>query len=684
MEDRLFEIHNDNSFEPVFQNGSVVQALNRVKNCLNYSLKEEYGIEDSEITDKFLKLHGLDKDRFDFINNFESLIEQGIADNSIDTNANKGETSITGLLAETAMPINKLVGYRYLYRKMKDMYGKKRAKYLAGKMYDMSLALADSTNILKPYCWSVNASKLVLEGRPWGTLPSLPPKHLNSYTSCLAEILHQLSNHLAGAIAVGSFFLDLAHMMIYGDKKTLSDLKGTNYRKSVENALQSFIHSMNHLSRNSVESPFTNISIMDTIKLRSLIDDDNMGWYFENDEDLFGVPTEALKDCGEMEWKEYIIRCILELEEIYMGIMDKGDLCHDGRPITFPVSTLNISRQENADGTYDFADKEFLNNICKNHDIMRYNIYVSSGNKLASCCRLINDNDLFEMGSQVNSFGGAGLSLGSHRVVTINIRRVALESRTYAEFKELLKQRMEEASDILKAHKELIKDMVKKGTQPFISNGWINLDRMFSTFGIMGYYEASEDFKNRFDEDFDYISDMIEFMEENSRRISREKGIVTNIEEIPGESMSYKLANSDRWLFGEDKVKEPLYANQVIPLWKDTTLYEKFKAEGVASKMSGGGICHYSLGEKVTSKQAMKVIETALKCGCEHFALNPTYSICENDHYSFGKNKECPVCGGKITDNLTRTVGFFVKTSNMNTAKRTEDYEKRFYKGVGV
>ena len=386
MEDRLFEIHNDNSFEPIFQNGSVVQALNRVKNCLNYSLKEEYGIEDSEITNKFLKLHGLDKDRFDFINNFEALIEQGIADNSIDTNANKGETSITGLLAETAMPINKLVGYRYLYRKMKEMYGKKRAKYLAGKMYDMSLALADSTNILKPYCWSVNASKLVLEGRPWGTLPSLPPKHLSSYTSCLAEVLHQLSNHLAGAIAVGSFFLDLAHMMIYGDKKTLSDLKGTDYRKSVENALQSFIHSMNHLSRNSVESPFTNISIMDTIKLRSLIDDDNMGWYFENDKDLFGVPTEAIKDCGEMEWKEYIIKCILELEEIYMEIMDRGDLCHDGRPITFPVSTLNISRQENADGTYDFADKEFLNNICKNHDIMRYNIYVSSGNKLASCC----------------------------------------------------------------------------------------------------------------------------------------------------------------------------------------------------------------------------------------------------------------------------------------------------------
>ena len=32
MEDRLFEIHNDNSFQPIFENGSVVKALNRVKN----------------------------------------------------------------------------------------------------------------------------------------------------------------------------------------------------------------------------------------------------------------------------------------------------------------------------------------------------------------------------------------------------------------------------------------------------------------------------------------------------------------------------------------------------------------------------------------------------------------------------------------------------------------------------
>lgn len=373
--------------DPYFSYGATTQALCRVRHCLNYSLKENYGIEDPEIVDKFLKMHGLSKEHFDFINNFESLIEKGIADDSVDTNANKGEVSIEGLFAEVAMPIKKITGYRYLYRKMKSLYGKKRAKYLAGLMYDMSLALADSTNILKPYCWSVNASKLVIEGRPWGSLPSLPPRRLSSYLNCLQEVIHQLSNHLAGAIAIGSFFLDLAHMFIYRDQLTLSELENDpKIRKDIENDLQSFIHSMNHLSRNSVESPFTNISIMDPVKLGALIGDEEMGWYFEKEDPIDGSPERALKDCGEGDWKEYVIKCILGIEDIYMNIMDAGDKCHDGRPITFPVSTVNISRKKNRLGNYEFDSREFVDYVCKNHDIMRYNIYVSEGNKLASCC----------------------------------------------------------------------------------------------------------------------------------------------------------------------------------------------------------------------------------------------------------------------------------------------------------
>lgn len=209
---------------PSFESGSVNSALTRIKNTLNYSLKSNYGIENEEVTEKFLRLHGLDKARFDFINNFETLIEKGIADESVDTNANKHDVSITGYFAEVAMPINKLVGYRYLYRKLKEMYGKKRAKYLSGLMYDMSIAIADSSKITMPYCYSLNASKLVYEGRPWGSLPSAPPNRVSSYIHALVETVHQLSNHVCGALAVGSFFLDVAHVYLYREGKTLQDL----------------------------------------------------------------------------------------------------------------------------------------------------------------------------------------------------------------------------------------------------------------------------------------------------------------------------------------------------------------------------------------------------------------------------------------------------------------------------
>lgn len=856
----------ENKNESTFDSSSVNAALTRIKNTLNYSLKENYGIEDPEITEKFLHMHGLDKSRFDFINNFETLIEKGIADESVDTNANKCDKSIMGYFSEVALPIRKLVGYRYLYRKIKELYGKKRAKYLTGLLYDMSLALADSTSILVPYCFSVNASKLVMEGRPFGSLPSGAPHRINSYVAALSETIHQLSSHLAGAIAVGSYFLDLAHIMIYREHKTLSDLRNSEYRKYVENTHQAFIHSVNMLSRNGgVESPFVNISVFDKPKLRALLNDDNMGWYFQKEDIADGIPEETLKDCGDRDWIEYIIDMIIQIEDIYLDVMDKGDPLHDNRPIEFPVTTClpegefiyingkvdrienffkdfndgwtgvselytigpdgnnvkikgvykgfsdnlikikvrgsdktlaftpdhlcvledgtkvkardlkkndrlayipqisdkfryksisdasnhiedssavvvniefisspmtpvynievdneshtymlpcgivtsncNISRTTDESGNRYFEDPEAVDWYCS-HDIPRYNIYLSEGMKVASClsyntpftftdkdentytmpigdyvetrldntdlgdedaiekyldgsdkvlsrhgeytsivrvvklknksgrivrinftsgdqlwctpdhelmlkneelvkaqdlipgsllykhlevkdidifdsdepvydvevnredhlykinlpsglnitthncCRLVNNNELFEFGGQVNSFGGTALSLGSHRVVTVNIRRCSLMAKSYEDFEERLGQKMDEAAEVLYAHKMLIKDLISRGTQPFIENGWLDLDRMFSTIGIMGYYEADQDFKKTYGED-DYLKKMIHFINNKAIDITRryEGKIIVNVEEIPGESMGARLASTDHWIF---------------------------------------------------------------------------------------------------------------------------------------
>lgn len=824
--------------ETTFDSSSVNAALTRIKNTLNYSLKENYGIEDPEITERFLHLHGLDKSRFDFINNFETLIEKGIADESVDTNANKCDKSITGFFSETAMPINKLVGYRYLYRKLKELYGKKEAKRLSGEMYDMSLALADSSNILKPYCYSINASKLVMEGRPFGSLPSGIPHRVSSYINTLCEIIHQLSNHTAGALAIASFHFDIAHVMIYREHKTLTDLKNPEYRKYIKNSYQCFVHSMNHLSRNAVESPFTNVSIFDRPKLRGLLGEDNLAWYFDKDDIIDGSPSEALEDCGDKDWIEYIIEVILELEDIFMDVMDEGDKLHNNRPIEFPVSTINFSRVTDENGNRSFADPEFVKHICENHDIVRYNIYTSESLKIASCCfapntpltfinsdgevstmsigdyvetrldeelgnkdyvqrplpgdefintrhgqiipitgviklqnkwkrlikitfttgdevwctpdqkflllneelaeakdltegsllyrylevksvdsyesdepvydievgsedhifkiklpsghslrvencRLINDGELFELGGQVNSFGGTALSLGSHRVCTVNLRRISLECSSWEDYLNRLNHRMEDAAKVLLAHRSLLKDLIAKGTQPFMENGWLDLDRMFSTFGILGYYEADQDLRKRFGEG-NYLEDMIKFIDEKARELTTRYHNVYNVEQIPSESMAPRLAKCDRWLYGEEKVPEALYANQFVPLWEDVTLREKFEREGyIGSLLTGGGIVHFNLGEKVTPKQAYSIIEGALKAGCEHFALNSVYSVCNNDHFTLGKVQTCPHCNLPIENFLTRVVGFWTFTKNWSKEKREGDFERRNYRKTG-
>lgn len=657
----------------MFEDSGVVAALNRVSSSIKFSLADKYKITDDAVRAQLLKVHGLSKENFDFIKNTEVMISSNISDASIDVNANKNETTMSGIFSEVTASINKIVGYRYLYRKMKEMYGKEEAKKLSGEMYDLSLAIADSTKILLPYCFSIDASKLVIKGRDFGVLPSKPPKRLSSYISALNETVHQFSNHLAGALALGSFFLDIAHILIYREKITFSGLKEEKNRKYVENCYQNFIHSVNHLSRNSVESPFTNVSIFDKTKLETLLADDNMGWYF-SEEIKF---EEVDKD----KQKKYVVDYIAELQEIFMDFFDKGDPINAGKPYRFPICTLNISKKTN--GNIKVVNEEFIKKATK-HEIHRYNILVSEGSKVSSCCRLVNNFELFELGGQMNSFGGAGISLGSHRVVTINFNRIALEAETEEQYWNILEDRVNSASKILEAHRELLKDTIKLGLQPFMKSGWLRLDRMFSTFGMIGLVEANILLKEKFKSEKDFMELSLKMLNNKAKEFSMNTKNIYNIEQIPGESMAVKLCAVDKLLFGKDKVPYEMYANQFIPLWQDATVWERMEIDGKYNQLvTGGGIVHINIGEKITASQATKLIEFATKSGCEHFALNTVYSECTEGHVSFGDVNKCPVCGERIIEKYTRVVGFFVPVSSFNKVRREWEFPRRVSNTIG-
>lgn len=654
----------------MFDDSGISASLNRVKSCLDHSLDVKYNKKDSELTQDILRMHGMSKDDFDFIRNTEKMLSSNLADVSIDSNSNKNEVNISGIMTEVASPINKIVGYRSLYRKLSEKYGKEEAKRLSGEMYDMSLALADSTKILIPYCFSIDASKIVISGRDFGMLPSSPAKRLSSYIAALNETVHQLSNHVAGALAIGSFFFDVAHVLIYKEGYTFDNLFDKEVRKYIENCFQSFIHSVNHLSRNSQESPFTNISLFDKVKLATFLSPENMGWYFQPEE---GFTLEA--------WTDYVIKYITEVQNIFTDFFDKGDIINGGRNFRFPVVTANISKHEE-NGNVELLDKQFIADISKK-EVYRYNILVSEGSKVASCCRLLNNFELLELGGQMNSFGGSGISLGSHRVVTINFNRIALEATSYQEYKDILIERIHSSAKILEAHRELIKDLIAIGKQPFMKNGWLRLDRMFSTFGVLGIKEASETLKHKFGVSEDVIADSLTILNDKARELTIQTKNIFNIEQIPGESMAPKFAKIDKILFGEEQVPYEMYANQFVPLWEDVSIYERMQVDGKYNKLfSGGGICHFNLGEKVRSDQAEALIEYAASVGCEHFALNPVYSECCNGHNSFGNYDDCPVCRGKIVEKYSRVVGFLTPITSWNKTRREWEFPKRKFTNI--
>lgn len=643
-------------------------------NSYKYKNIEEKNID--KITTDILKMHGLDESNFDFVGNIENTVNSHILNNiSIDANANKAEKTVEYVVHEVCQPVEKAIGYDMLYRQMKKDWGKDDAKKLSKLMYNYALAISDSTRILKPYCYSLDAREIVLKGRNFGQLPSKPAKYLSSYIAALNETVHQISNHLAGAVAIGTFFFDSARVLMYtdnyGDGFKLEDIKNENkIRKYIENCFQQFVHSVNHLSRSGSESPFTNVSVFDKYKLRTLLLRENLLNYYPEIEKI-------TKNNNEEYNINYIIDYIYELQKIFIEFFDKGDVLNGGIMYRFPVVTVNFSK---SDDNTTLLDKEFLDYMTEK-DIYRYNIFVSKGTKLASCCRLINNVDTMqEYAAQSNSFGGVGISLGSHRVLTINFNRIALEAKTKEEYFKILEERISDSAKILRSHKNLIQVLADKGLQFFISNGWIKMDKLFSTFGILGLVEANELAKEKYnlDEEYDLIKESLEFLNKRMIEESKKYDLIGNIEQIPAETMAVRLCDVDKMLFGEDLVPYKLYANQFIPLWQDATMWEKLEADGkYNSLITGGGIVHAQISEKVTQEQAKRIIKFATLCGCEHFALNAIYTKCDNNHSSFGNYTTCPVCGSNNLKHFTRVVGFFTEVENWNPVRREWEFPRR-------
>lgn len=661
---------------------------------------------------QYLNLDGIGSRKVDVGQMSHNYFTKNLADTSVDMNANANEElSANNYQAEVTKGVLKLEGYYLIWRYMKKRFGLERANEALTAIWDGSLYFHDASGhgVQVPYCFAFSTSSIMLDGRPYGQLHSLPPKRSDSFIAQVIEVCMDMSQEFAGAVApsdlivnycyyskkelnellalvsdlraviepeknqghwflimrvIAHFFgIDLsdkkahdkffktAFKIGFGDVDTL--LTRFHYKKML-NDFQKFVHVMNNKFRVSGQSPFTNVSIFDRPNLMKL---------FEH------VPY--------LDGSNIDIEYVMTVQKLVAGWFAKGDP-KTGLPYRFPVMTCNVSIDENNEP----LDDDFVKFIAEaNTDLGVFNIYGSEGSKIAMCCRYVNDMERMKYRS--DSFGNGGLNIGAHRIVLIDNPKIALEAGTEEKFFEILGTRLELAKDLLLVHREeILRRRVERGFLKFFKPlQWLNLDMFFSTIGLTGIYETCHYLGMPIESEAGqkFVERLLTTYEAYADKFSEETKHSFNVEEVPGESAVITLAKKDKITFGDKQVFE-LYSNQYLPLIADVPLADRVDLTGKFMNMvSGGGIFHMNIQDKIPTAEKMeKIIRMLLKKGIIHFAVNYGFGICENGHTTIvGNQPVCPICGAPIKDYYTRIIGYFTKTSSWNEVRRNYDFPQR-------
>lgn len=589
---------------------------------------------------RLLELEGIAPSYLNVQDMAERYCNERASDMSVDANANRNEgKTYCGYLHEVTSGWLKLQGYYDIHKKMAHMFGSDRADELISAVWKGDLYIHDSTAIQAPYCWACSTSFLLSKGTPWGQLHSLPPRYRHSYIDQVKEVTIEVAQNIAGAVALGDFFVNYAYFVM----QECMDIYNPNDRKKIENDFQSLVHTLNKKLRPSHQSPFTNLSIFDRPNLEYLF----TGMRYP-------------------DGSEPNLDLIWEIQKIFCNWFKQGDPV-SGFPYRFPIVTLNLR----IDGQRNILDQEAFDYFSTiNLEKAAFNIYISSGNKIASCCRLVNDLDL----AGTDSFGNGGVSLGSHRVVSINVARIGHTSESFDIAMDKLAYVLNQARDMLIAHRSLLQDGIDRGFLHLFNHDVMHMSRFFSTFGINGIYECFNELAIPIasTEGKKLVHQMLGFIKDYAHQCSKETGNMFNVEQVPAESLAIKFAQKDKLLHD---MNYKIYANQFIPLWVDADIVDRIQLDGEFSRMlTGGGISHLNIGERLTSINQMKrLVEYAVACGCEHFAVNYNFCKCVQGHVTVaGPSKTCPMCAAPIVEQYTRIVGYYTPVSAWNKGRREE------------
>lgn len=365
---------------------------------------------------------------------------------------------------------------------------------------------------------------------------------------------------------------------------------------------------------------------------------------------------------------------------------------------TFPVLTYSLLKRNNITEeeknemirtkNYNvFVDKEFAR-WCSDHNCKwnDSNFFMSEDvTTLSNCCRLLSSTT--KLNAFINSIGGTALSIGSIKVNTINLMRIALDvDCDEKKYLALLKKRTLLCCKVLETQRHIIQRNIEKGLLPNYQPGGVEMDKQYSTIGILGLWEVIEKFgytkKDEFGNSY-YTDEGIEFASKIFDVLNDVKDNFTdkfsfNIESVPAERAAVILCQKDNLLYNLNE--KFIYSNQWIPLSEKCTLKEKLRLSSIFDpKCSGGSIAHINLEANFpNTESAWDILNKIALSEVIYFAFNTRINECKN-HHGFVGTDYCPVCGEPVADTYQRIVGYLVPTRNYSKDRFREFNTRRWY-----
>ena len=624
---------------------------------MNKDFEKAISVMNEKYGEDFEYLNGIHESQLNFSDFIDGFIDKNVADVTIDANANASCKDIRSLLSEKGKSHDKLFAFNKIFYEMKKKYNLRTAKEWLETEYNGGFYLHDapSTTYL-PYCYAYDLTRLAEEGLFFlKNYNNQPPKHLTTFVDDVIEYISYMSNRSSGAVGIPNVLI----WTYYFWKKDCESgyiIKSPEYY--IRQTFQKLIYRLNQPFMRIDQTAFVNVSIFDRNYIESLF--------------------------GGVKYPDgtYVIDEVENLIEHQKIFMEVVSAIRSENMFTFPVLTYSLLYQNG-----EFVDKEFAR-WCSDHNTKwnDSNFFVSEDvGTLSNCCRLLSDTT--KLNAFINSIGGTALSIGSVKVNTINLMRIALETECdEKKYLALLKKRALLCCKTLDVVRHIIKRNVEKGLLPNYQDGGIEMDKQYCTMGILGLYEVIEAFGYTTtdevgytyytEEGIEFASKIFEVLNEVKDNFTAEYSF--NIESVPAERAAVILCQKDNLLY--DLNDKFIYSNQWIPLSTKCTIQEKLKLSSILDeKCSGGSIAHINLEANFPNTDvAWEMLNKIAQSGVIYFAFNTRINECIN-HHGFVGTDICPTCGEKVYDTYQRIVGYLVPTRSYSKDRFREFTTRQWY-----